>query len=413
MQPQRHGRWFGSLFCLTLAFATAPASSQSQGQSGVRGTWRPWTTFTAGDGPRRERAVTAAQAQAFEKQLLALRNILMRAFGGSALVGFNVETKGDLYRHHMLEHAPGQLPGSVLPVAGALRFAALPFAAYAGSGQLVPDAFEGIPTLEFAVNHLGPTVFRNGLSASTSRAEDRIDEWEGVDTDAFQMPALERTIGGFPVYGYGLVITKSRAPLWTALTLEAALELVRASRQAQLRAGLKDLEEFKAYSGSVRDPATIAKRMEAAKAEAAKAPDPAKFLAEVARHYQNELRYLDTLLASGEVENSRIEAQSAIDEVATWLTALTPSQRRAPACYDAYGRSPRDKFRIAPADDCVPLVRPNDNFFNQALPRTAPQVVVVFAIESCTARTLLPGGCAANRALVETLDVDAIRAWLQ
>ena len=232
-------------------------------------------------------------------------------------------------------------------------------------------------------------------------------------TAAFQMPTLERTIAGFPVYGYGLVITKNRAPLWTALTLEAALERVRASRQAHLRAVLKDDDEMKAYFKSVRDPATIARRMETAKTEAAKTPNPEKVLAEAAKYYADELQYLATVFASGEGEKARVKAQSAIDEVTTWLAALTPAQRRAPACYARNGGLPRDKFRIAPTRDCVPLVQPNADFFNKALPLTAPQVVVAFAIEPCTEGARLPGGCAANRALLETLDINAIRAWLR
>jgi hypothetical protein len=70
----------------------------------------------------------------------------------------------------------------------------------------------------------------------------------------------------------------------------------------------------------------------------------------------------------------------------------------------------------------VPLVSPNDEFFDTSLPRSAPQVLIITPIERCfntadkvnqEANSALPAGCAANRRLVETIVKDAMRAWLR
>ena len=71
---------------------------------------------------------------------------------------------------------------------------------------------------------------------------------------------------------------------------------------------------------------------------------------------------------------------------------------------------------------CVPIVRPNFAAFNPALPRTAPQVVIIAPVARCfetwdkynvNANAPGPAGCTANRRLVETMDQAAIRAWLR
>ena len=70
---------------------------------------------------------------------------------------------------------------------------------------------------------------------------------------------------------------------------------------------------------------------------------------------------------------------------------------------------------------CHPLVRPNYGYFNKTLPRSAPQVVIITPITRCfdtankynlEANSTSPSGCRANRALIETLDKDALRAWV-
>jgi hypothetical protein len=58
----------------------------------------------------------------------------------------------------------------------------------------------------------------------------------------------------------------------------------------------------------------------------------------------------------------------------------------------------------------------------RALGRSAPQVVIITPISRCfdtgdrnnrDANDASPAGCRANRALIETLDKAALRAWLR
>jgi hypothetical protein len=61
-------------------------------------------------------------------------------------------------------------------------------------------------------------------------------------------------------------------------------------------------------------------------------------------------------------------------------------------------------------------VRPNADYFDKALPRAAPQVLMVSTFTRClqpeSLKATRRGGCVVNRALVESMDWDAVRAWL-
>jgi len=72
-------------------------------------------------------------------------------------------------------------------------------------------------------------------------------------------------------------------------------------------------------------------------------------------------------------------------------------------------------YQAAPAPGCVPIVRLNWALCNAALPRTAPQLLVIDRVAGCLdhLHPKVPGNCAANKALIETVDVSAIHAWLR
>ena len=93
--------------------------------------------------------------------------------------------------------------------------------------------------------------------------------------------------------------------------------------------------------------------------------------------------------------------------------------RTAPACYAKAGTSLRSRFRSGVAPGCGPIVRPNWQYFNKALPRSAPQIIIVDEIVDCfdkapaSAGKNHPAGCPANRKLLETMDRQAVLDWLR
>jgi hypothetical protein len=119
-------------------------------------------------------------------------------------------------------------------------------------------------------------------------------------------------------------------------------------------------------------------------------------------------------LADAKKRVAAVEGELAAARAA--VAALSAADRSAPACSAAQDPVSLSRFRRNPGGSCVALVRPNWRFFNPALPRSAPQIVAIAQFTSCflpDARFYQIGGCPTNKRLLESLDKQALLAWLQ
>ena len=407
----RRGR---ALLAVVLAVvAGAAAAAQPRSHATDPGVWKPWKGLTAIPSVRADRGLTAAQVKAFEAELLVLNGILRRAEGVAAPVGFSVETWGYVSGYRVAEHAIGQPPGARVPAAGALTFGAFPIFEYERNGRTIVSDTGETALLQFYVNDLQPALFGAG----------RVTDWGSLDTDAVLQPAEKDPVAGLPRVGDTLVIARDPAALWAPVSLRAALDLVATYRRAELQDQEARHARLTAQLATLRDPARrAAKAAEAAK-NAASMPEPEKFIAMMAEAARiEEASVAGDLAPAGGMTKALQAARGAMDEVTAFLEALTAEENAAPACHVAAGTTLRARFRAAPMPGCVPIARPNYGAFNPALPRTAPQVVIIAPVARCfetgdkynrDANAPGPAGCAANRRLVETMDQAAIRAWLR
>ena len=393
--------------------AAIPAFPQTRTLPDAPGTWKPWKPLAATPSARQEQLATPALVKAFEAELLALNAILRRATGVASPVGFSVETWGHLDGYRVFEHAPGQPAPGGLPLAGALTFGAFPIFEYVRNGKTIREDTGETALQQLLVNQIGPGFIDRG----------NVPEWGSVDRDAFHKPMPQGEIAGLPRYGDGLIIARDPAALWTPLSQRGALDLVVTARQLSVQEFEASVSASTARLAVVRDPAWRAKRLEEAKEGAATMPNPQSFLKQIAASFDvEEASLVKELSPTGGTGKSLLDAKRALSEVTDWIAALSPEQQAVPACYAAKGTTLRTRFPAAPSADCHPLVRPNYAYFNKSLPRSAPQVLIIAGITRCfdtadkhnnEANSASPAGCRANRALVETLDKSAIRAWLR
>ena len=402
------------VFVLIAAVASAVAGrTQSRSLPDAPGTWKPWKPFSASRDSREAQAATPALVKAFEAELLALNAILRRAPGVASPIGFSVETWGHLSGYHVSEHAPGQPAGSGLPLSGGLTFGAFPIFEYQRNGKTIREDTGETALQQFLVNQIGRGLIDKG----------NVLEFGPVDTDAFLQPLPNGNIAGLPRYGDGLVIARDPAALWTPLAHHAALEIVVKARQLEVDSAQQSVDAQTARLAVVRDPAWRARRLKDAEQGAATTPNPQAFMKTI----EDSIRLEEEMLAkelspAGASAMRLLDTKKAVAEVNDWMAALSPAERAAPACYAEKGATLRVKFRTAPSDGCHPLVRPNYAYFNTSLPRSTPQVVIITPITRCfdtankynrEANSPSPAGCRANRALIETLDKDALRAWVR
>jgi hypothetical protein len=397
-----------SLLTVICAAASATVIAQRD-RSKDTGPWRPWS-FTAIDSARQSRSATAAEVQAFQTRLQELAAIVKRAPAVATPIGFAGELWGNLNRY---DAGPGQPAGRAVPLGGAVSFGAFPLTEFMRGGKLVNEDLKGGETelLLFVVNELGEHVY-GGASKPA--------EWGSADLSAFVEPAAGAAVAGLPRIGDVFIVRKNPKPLWLPFLIAGALQPIAANRreifETRRDAYAKEVADFTEWKAPAKRAARRAGWQEAAKSMP---KGGAEFLANMEKtDVQLEAAKTAQLAPGGPEDKNVRAAESELKEVDGILAALSPEARRAPSCYDRSATRLADKFRAqagAPAS-CRALVQPNADYFDPKLPRSSPQVVMIDMFARClrpdSVKATRPGGCVTNRALVNSMDWDAVRAWL-
>ena len=395
------------LACVSICVcASVTAIAQVRYRPTETGPWRPWH-FTAIDSARQSRGASAAELQAFQARLQELAAIVKRAPAVTPPIGFAGEIWGSLTGHD-----PATGSGRAVPLAGALSFGAFPLIEFTRNGKLLNEDLKGGETelLQFQVNDIGGQMY------GTSRP----DGWGDTELDAFVEPATGASVAGLPRIGDVFVVRKNQKPLWVPFPVADALTPIATTRRAafeQMRdAYNKEVAAFTEWKSPARRAARRVEWQNAAKSM----PNGGEFLANMEKTDPQIEAANTARLGPGGPEEARVkEAERALQEVDAIVAALSPGARNAPSCYDRSASRLADRFRAlasAPAS-CRPLVQPNPDYFDAKLPRSSPQVVMVSMFTRCLrpeslTATTPRGGCVINRALVESMDWDGVRAWL-
>lgn len=397
-----------AVFALLLAASALTGAGQITYLKDAPGTWKPWT-MTMASALRAATGASAAELKAFEANLVAFREILKRAPSAATPTGYSVEVWGHLRGD--ARRAPGQPAATALPIAGGVSFGAFSIFELERNGKPVRIDTGETALLQFVVNDLSPsTIGRPGPP-----------EWHVIEHDVIEQPPATGERAGFPRYDGIVIITKRTASVWAPVPLFEAWEL-------QLRASKHALAEAQSVADKVQqeraeqiDPAKKAAREAGYRKTAPSMPDPTAYLAQMA-----EVERLRDKVTSDEVapaSSTMTQLREATREVAAVegiIAALAPDARTAPACWVKNATRLEGRFRRDPDARCSALVRPNYAFFDRSLPRSAPQVLIIQNAKRChedlrdtKVLTTLAGNCAANRALLESWDRQAVLDWLQ
>ena len=363
----------------------------------------------------KDQAATPALVKAFEGELLALNAILRRATGVAAPVGIQRRNLGIHGRIPRVRARARSARRRQIADPGRIQVRRVPHLRVPENGKTIREDTGETALQTFLVNQIAGGLFDRGGVA----------DWGPLDTDAFQKPMPQGELAGLPRYGDGLVIARDPEALWTPLPQRDALDLVVKARQLVVQGFEESIAAYTARLAVVRDPAFRARRMTEAQEAAAlaKMPNPQAFIKQIEESIGiEEASLVKELGPTTGTGKNLMDAKRALSEVTDWIAQLSPAERASPSCYAEKGTTLRARFTTAGSAGCRPLVRPNYEYFNAALPRSAPQVVIVTGIKRCfdtadkynlDANARTRGGCHANRALVETMDKDAIRAWLR
>jgi hypothetical protein len=244
--------------------------------------------------------------------------------------------------------------------------------------------------------------------------------WNAAPVDAFVEPQAGPAVAGLPRIGDVFVVRKNDKPLWVPFPLAEALQPIVDGRRAAYENRrvnyAKEVAEFTAWKTPEK---RAARRAEWKKAAASMPGGGADFLANMEKTDADIEPMKEAQLKPGGPEDKGVrEAERDFQEIDGIVTALSAEDKRAPSCYDQRASRVAAQFRKladAPAS-CRALVRPNADYFDPKLPRSAPQVLMIHSFTRClrpeSLKSTHRGGCVINRALIDTMDWDAVRAWL-
>jgi hypothetical protein len=257
--------------------------------------------------------------------------------------------------------------------------------------------------------------FVNQLALPLFSGSHPIPEYEALETDVAQLAEPQPDLFGMPRYGHAIVLKKNPAPIWTAVSLEEALNLAIRGIEARLAESRAVVARYQKSYDDLIDPAQRAKRLADYKLAASLSKDPRTLesLMKGEERMQAEAGPLTKQIADASAQVTAVEREVAAAKAT--VARLPMATRAAPACYAARESVSLARFQSEISDRCVALVRPNWQFFNPGLARSAPQVLVITRFDGCLGPQTLshPGGCVANRKLLETIDRQAILDWLR
>ena len=396
-----------ALVALSVSLAVT-VSAQVRERPTEKGPWRPWS-FTAIASARQQRGATAAEVQAYEKRLQELAAIIKAAPAVSTPIGFAAQAWGSLSSYQ--SPAPGQPAGRAVPLAGNVGFGAFPLIEFMRNGRTVNEDLKGgeTETLEFVVNEI------SGHMYGTSRPQG----WGSADLEAFVEPATGAPVAGLVRIGDVFVVKNNPKPLWVPFPIGDALQPILENRRGEFENRRDNYAKQVADFAEWQTPAKRAARRAAWQKTAAAMPKAAEFVATMEKtDAQIEAAKKTQLAVGGPEEKGVREAERDVKEVESILSPLSPEQRKAAACYNQSASRLTEQFRLkdgAPAA-CRPLVKPNWDYFDSKLPRSAPQVLMIDSFTRCltpaSKAQTKPGGCVVNRALVDSMDWNAVKAWL-
>jgi len=372
------------------------------------GTWKPWQFYAYAD-DRRVFGARPADVKDVEAQLLRLNAIIKKTDGFTDPVGFSIETAGNLSLvSGRLNAIAGEPALTARPLPSSLGFGPHPVMEY-GSGATAKRVDTGeVEHLWFYVNDVSQP-----LSADIDHA---VPEFEKLDVDVVRFAKPQPDVFGLPRYGDTLVLKKSAAPIWTAVTLGETLDLVTRGLDERLVRERDAVARVQAAYDDIMDPKKREARIAEYKKIAPLVKDPGYVdkmtKAEDTKQKMAGPELLPQIASAKAVVTKTEQELAAAKAMAAGLSA---ADKAAPACYGS-GAQSLSRFRRAPASGCDPLVRANWALFNPKLPRSAPQLLTITGFAPClVSDRKFPhvGGCAAHKRLMESIDKAALMAWLQ
>ncbi len=371
------------LFVLCLGIGSVLAQGQGSDTRYLRnkpGFWQPQRYMAEQD---HGAGATAAELQQINSNLKAIQAVLMATPTGTNPVGFYF-FPAPMWMSH----------GRTQPILQGLHIYPLAFVEFRKQGVWTLDMHGETSGVGYSLNNL----------SEIERVSSKVFEEtgpKGAEHPIYTLPTPVRSLGGFPVYGDTLFIPRPGREIFVPVSVEHALKAAmpiyaknrdaadrevaeRKQRNQDFKANeaddyeQKELAKFEKQWGYLR--ATDVKDYEEHKRE---------WMAPVLRERQEHEAAAAPPVRGNKDSEWYFNAMDEYANAQKRLASLSPEEAASPACFEALDirlpYSMRGEIRSRTGNPaCLPLVETNPDYYDRALPRTAPQLLTVTSITRCT-----------------------------
>ena len=311
---------------LVAALASVSLVGQIRYLADAPGRWKPWMFNAYGDIVRVHGA-KPAEVKDVEAQLLRLQAIIKKTDGFTNPVGFSIGTSGTLgLVSGRMSEIPGAPALNVRPLPVSFRFGAFGVYEYGSGAALKRDDGGETAGLGFYVNDLDLPLF--------SAQDHSVPEFEKLDVDVVRLAKPQPDVVGLPRYGDTLVVKKTSAPIWVAVTMAETLELVTRSFDERLTGERETVSRIQGIYDDIMDPKKREERLAQYRKIAPLQKDPAFMEKMTAAEDTKQKKAGPEMLpqiASAKAAVTKTEQELA--GAKAMAAGLSAADKAAPACY--------------------------------------------------------------------------------
>ncbi len=365
-----------AVMMLTAVPSPGAQKATTRTLSNEPGTWRPWTCGGHSASDLKLLGFTQSDAEAFKTRLQQIAEIFRKSPVWNPPMGVDPSLTGSLYGVSVYPSSAKKLKNH--PIAGSIMM---------GSFEHV-EVVRTTGGREQRERHIGDETVHIIFNVNLLPKGGGVNMLRDDEGEFYEELVRTADIGGFPIYGDMLVITKNGQPVWTPVSRERYLKAFIAKRRPDAaNAEIYIADQQKKLDAFIAPDASAARQAKYKAAIDKMASKGAAAVEHERRYWERDEADNLAVLKRGASRDPKVSPLAGViagvKAAEEQLAAMPPAERNAPACLlDAGSDMTKSGLVATGTPKCVPLVGKNPNFFDQQLPRSVPQIIVVSRIRA-------------------------------
>jgi len=365
-----------AVMMLTALPSPGAQNATTRTLSNEPGTWRPWTCNGLPQSDLKLLGFTQSDVDAFKTRLQQIAEIFRTSPVWNPPMGVDPSLTGSLFGSSTYSPSAKKLKNH--PIAGSIMMGSFEHS----------EVIRMTGNAEQRERYIGDETVHIIFNVNVLPKGGGVNMLSDEEGEFYEELVRTADIGGFPTYGGMLIITKNGRPLWTPVSCERFLKAFIAKRRPDAANAERYIaEQQKQYDAFVAPAASSARQAKYKAAIDKMASKGASAVEHERRYWERDEADLLAVLKRGASRDPKVSPLAGVivgvKAAEEQLAAMSSAERSRPACLLEDRSNPATSGLVAMGTPkCIPLVGKNPNFFDPQLPRSVPQIIVVYRFRS-------------------------------